>query len=119
MNRNDKSKFLLYLEPKNPKSTEPINDEYTETMQRAFDMSIPGTANYSSVGDTERHMVGGAYRGVHHCSCGETSGNKDYLLSNGMITNTLCVHYLQYHRDEICDNDWEKLDELLIFMNHE
>jgi len=73
------------MEPTQQKSTEPIDDKYTEIMQKAFDNAVSGTANYSSIDKEERFTEGSGYRGIHRCSCGETSGNKDYLLENGMI----------------------------------
>ena len=36
MTRNDKSRFLLYMEPIESKSITPIDDKYTETMERLF-----------------------------------------------------------------------------------
>src|SRR5688572_9235062 len=41
------------------------------------------------------------YCGVHDCICGAHSGATDVILSNAWVTNTLCVHYLAYHRAEV------------------
>jgi len=80
MIRDDKSKFLLYMEPKNP-PTIPLNDNVTEFMQIAFNDATKGVANYSKIGADEIfHIVNGGYKGTHICSCGERSDNHDYQL---------------------------------------
>ena len=50
--------------------------------------------------------------GVHQCSCGLRSTSYDYLFPNNMETNSLCLHYLEWHRHEIPDIEFEKLDKL-------
>lgn len=112
MIRDDKSKFLLYMEPKLA-PIEPIDDLMTRFIQDCFDETIKGAANYSSVGEKEHFTPGSGWRGCHRCACGEVGGNHDYQLKNGMITNDLCVHYISCHRDEICDNDKRKINELI------
>jgi hypothetical protein len=116
MHRDDKSKFLLYMEPKG-KFKAPVNDELTNIMEWALSQAKEGAANYNDPNPNPEvnFSEGVAYKGVHRCSCGEVGGNKDYILENGMITNELCVHYVQWHRDEINDNDKEKLFELFKF----
>lgn len=115
MIRDDKSKFLLFMEPVNPKSVEPINDDLTEILKYALTKAIVGVANYSQNYEIENFSKGGGWRGWHCCSCGEPGGNHEYLLENGFITNQLCIHYVQYHREEICENDWIKLKSLTEF----
>lgn len=104
------------MEPKG-KLKNPIDDELTKLVEFAFKKAKAGAANYSDEDPNPeiRFREGGAYKGCHHCGCGEHGGNKDYMLENGLITNSLCVHYLQWHRDEINDNDIEKLHELVEF----
>jgi hypothetical protein len=104
------------MEPKNQPS-EPINDELTKFMELALKKAKEGAANYSDK-DTnpEIHFnEKDAWRGYHTCFCGERSRNHDYLLKNGMITNSLCVHYVMCHRSKINKNDIKKLDELVKF----
>ncbi len=98
------------MEPKNP-ATEPIDDNVTKLMKIALEEAEIGTANYSSPNEVEKFR-GSGWKGTHQCQCGERSSNHDYQLKNGMITNSLCVHYVSCHRDEICDNDILKLQEL-------
>lgn len=86
---------LLYIEPQQPEDPIPIIDGLTRRMAAALSHSTAGrkSGNQFAVGDR--------VRGWHTCACGATSSNQDYLLSNGMITNSLCVHYLAMHRSEV------------------
>ena len=36
----------------------------------------------------------------------------DFLLPNGLVTNSLCVHYLAYHRDEVPPSELAKIDTI-------
>ena len=115
MNRIDNSKFLLYIEPKKErKSKTPLNDEITEIMKLAFSEAQHGVANYSSNNVSEVFRNGG-WRGWHTTDCGEHSTGHDYLLKNGMITNSLCVFYLQYYRESIPKSEMEKIINLVSF----
>jgi hypothetical protein len=112
MHRNDKSIFLLYIEPsKEEKLKTPIDDELTHLMEIAFSEAKAGSANYSSIGKKEIFKEGG-WRGWHTTDCGEKSDNHDYLLKNGLITNSLCVFYVRWYRNSISENDWNKLKML-------
>lgn len=114
MHRVDDSKFLLYLEfPKELKNEYPIQDEITEIMQQALDEAVEGTANYSNLDEKEQHNTNYAYKGFHSTDCGKHSTNVDYLLKNGMITNSLCVYYLKYYRDSIPLSEMKKVIELV------
>lgn len=116
MHREDKSKFLLYIEPNyNKKSKEPVNDILTEIMQLALDEAEKGVSNYSHLDEEPRFNKGFMFRGFHTTSDGKNSSNCDYLLKNGMITNSLCVYYLQYYRSSIPLTEIEKLNELSLF----
>ncbi len=116
MHRIDNSKFLLYIEPnKEDKSEIPINDEITGLMAIAFMESKGGVANYSKLEEVENWKESMGYRGVHTTDCLKESDNRDYLLKNGMITNSLCVFYLQYYRDAIPESEMNKVMELINF----
>jgi hypothetical protein len=104
------------MEPKG-KPTDPIEDYLSGFMQFAFDEAISGTSNYSNPNEKETFHENNSFRGVHSCSCGEHGGSRDYLLKNGMITNSLCIHYIKCHRNEICENDYLKIKELMKFYN--
>lgn len=112
MHRNDKSKFLLYIEPKKEeKSKEPIDDILTQLITTAMTESTGGSANYSHINEKEKFQ-NGAWRGWHNTDCGEKSSGHDYLLKNGLITNSLSTFYVRWYRDSIHENDWNKLVEL-------
>jgi len=90
-------RHLLMIEPTQPPSMEPVDDLYTQKMRRLLDASTDG---------------GRWYKGVHTCSCGETSTCHDHFLPGGIITNSLAVHYLERHRDEVPPSELAKLDAL-------
>ena len=133
MHREDNSKYLLYIEPKAvDKLQEPINDELTEMMERALTKSKKGAANYSQLedkgdgydwtynGQTRRvpsFREGTAYRGTHGTECGERSSNCDFLLENGMITNSLAPFYLRWYRYSIPESEMNKVKQLMEFYN--
>ena len=80
------SEKLLYIEPRLPPSPQPLIDELPLQMTMAF-RTHPRTGVH--------------YFGHHECSCGACSSSTDYQLKNGLWTNSLCVHYLAYHRAEV------------------
>src|ERR1035437_3404159 len=131
MHRDDKSKYLLYIEPtKEEKLAEPIEDSLTELMKMAITKAQKGGVSYSKLDDmgdgtdfTWRdvtHRVpsfhtGSMYKGVHRTDCGEHSTNCDFLLENAMITNSLATFYVRWYRNSITENDLNKLKELVNF----
>ena len=94
---------LLFIEPTLPPSAEPVVDEYTRRMTGAMRSASPQAA----------------YRGIHRCRCGETSTNSDYIVRiaqrvpgspwHGLLTNSLAVHYLAFHRDEVPPGELAKV----------
>lgn len=118
MRRIDNSRFLLYIEPKaEQKSKEPIDDEITKTVEMCFNKAKIGTADYSNLESNGNFREGGRWKGWHTVDCGEHSGNNDYLLGNGMITNSLCVFYLRYYRDAIPETEMQKVMDLCAWAN--
>lgn len=94
---NSKDTHLLFIHPAGP-PTEPIIDELTRkaaAMWRA------------------RRTDPNGYRGVHECTspgCGVTSDNKNHFVtspgaSGELMTNSLMVHYIAVHRNEISERD--------------
>ncbi len=131
MHREDNSKYLLYIEPSaQDKLKEPINDELTQLMEMALSKAERGTANYSNLQDlgdgtdwTHKDKTyrvtsfrgGSGYKGFHRTECGERSSNTDYLLENGMITNSLAPFYLKWYRYSIPETEMRKVLQLKEF----
>lgn len=120
MHREDDSKYLLYIEPPvSAKSEESVEDDLTNIIDRAIEKAISGGANYSDTDphdEREHFEVDSGWRGVHVTACGKVSDNKDYLLENGMITNSLAPYYVRYYRDYILSlpTEKKKLEELVV-----
>lgn len=74
---------MRYIMPKNSPSEEPIIDELAMKMVAALRRA------------TESRM---RFLGFHTCVCGARSDSADFILPNGLRTNSLCVHYLAHHR---------------------
>ena len=90
--------YLLFIEPTQPASAEPVQDELTFQMRKALETAMPGPLRY---------------RGVHQCVCGMRSTNENYILrKTGQMTNSLAVHYLEYHRDEVPERELKKVQRL-------
>lgn len=117
MKRDDNSKFLLYIEPsRGEKLTEPINDELTKLIEFAITRAKEGAANYSDISSGQVNFrEGSGFRGTHRTDCGERSSNIDYLLENGMVTNSLATFYVKWYRYSIPENDMNKLKSLAFF----
>ncbi len=90
------NKGILYIEPSARTSRQPLIDDLTCKMTAAF----------------RKGTKGSAWRGVHSCACGVHSSNCHYLLLNGEPTNSLCIHYLAYHRDEVPAAELDKVRQL-------
>jgi hypothetical protein len=77
---------LLFIEPKRDATTVPVIDSTTRRMVAAFRLA---------------KFVDPYYCGVHQCVCGASSAPFNLRLPNGRKVNTLCIHYLAHHRDEV------------------
>jgi len=89
---------LLYIEPKKEPLTKPLIDAYTRKMTAAFRQA---KVNY------ERSCFG-----FHSCECRVESEPHTYELGNGLVTNSLCIHYLAFHREEVPDYDLKNVESL-------
>ena len=87
---------MLYMEPRQAPAIKPIIDSRTRKMTAAF--------RQASEGD---HWMG-----WHTCSCGAESSSCDFILPNKEETNSLCVHYLAWHRDEVSALQLQKVEAL-------
>ncbi len=97
---------LLYIEPKSLATAEPLIDMYTRKMTAALRRPVDmGALSVHSAGSEHEDVLfhpGMVMRGFHCCKCGKaSSGNCDYVLADGSITNSLAIHYLAYHRQEV------------------
>lgn len=119
MHRADNSKFLLYIEPKaDEKLKKESTNEYIKIVEDALKDAKEGVSNYSDIENKKvRFDEGYGYKGFHTTDCGKTSSNKDYLLPNGMITNSLAPFYLRWYWESIPESEIEKLKELKNFLN--
>lgn len=89
---NISRKYLLQIEPKGGRSELPTIDALSIKMESLL----------------SRATKGRGYKGTHKCICGKRSGNYD-LSIGGYITNSLAVHYLQWHRNEVPRSEIIKL----------
>ena len=81
-------------------------------MELAFSKAKSGSANYSDIDKPEKFNDDG-WMGWHTTDCGhEDYDSNDYLLENGMITNSMCIFYVKRYRYSIHENDWKKLKDL-------
>ena len=94
MATNSDDTHVLYIQPGPYTPAEPVIDELTRKMAGA----------YRAAKSDEMY-----WRGFHVCRCGVNSSNCDYILPGGQQTNSLCVHYLAFHRSEIPEAELAKV----------
>lgn len=95
------SNGILMIEPSARTSATPLIDELTRKMTAAW---------------RRRRDSKDGYRGIHMCACSRAfSDNKDHWVGNGdgFLTNSLCVHYLAFHRDDIPQEELDKVRGLV------
>ena len=102
---------ILFIEPKKAASKKAVIDALTAKMFNAVKKSMENN-NRGHIGGNGIFTKGLCTMGLHECICGEVSQSCDFLLENGQGTNTLCVHYLAYHRSEIPAEELEKVRNL-------
>lgn len=90
---------ILMVEPPAHTSAEPIIDELTRKMTAAW---------------RKRRTDPDGYRGWHTCSCGAKSDSHDHNVGEGkgLLTNSLCIHYLAFHRADIASEELDKVRAL-------
>jgi hypothetical protein len=88
---------VLHIEPIRWPADKPLVDDLTLRMTRAL---------------REASKPSSGYLGVHTCICGAVSDSTDRILPGGARTNTLCVHYLAYHRAEVPAADLDAVRQL-------
>lgn len=104
---------LLYIYGCKSKTRCP-DESKIQKLADLFKRSQKGLGNYDAKKNYEFRTTNNRYMGHHVCSCGERSSSCDYLLpGNKYFTNSLCVHYLECHYDDINKTELAKLDNLL------
>jgi len=94
---NTSDKYLMQIEPKKEKSSIPVDDYLTRRMEKLLRSAKEGAS----------------YMGFHRCTgCGEPSGNKDLIVDEKYISNSLSAHYLRWHRSEVPLSEINKLAEI-------
>jgi hypothetical protein len=90
---------FLMIEPRGA-GHPPIIDEITRKVAAAWRFSTPSEHGY---------------RGMHQCVCGALSDNRDHFVTvNGkcLLTNSLMVHYAACHRNELPEEELQKIAAL-------
>jgi hypothetical protein len=103
--------ILLYIEPKSAPSAIPMTDELTLKLSYQM-MNSKQTGVVNAKGT---FIPGIKTMGVHKCTsktCNNESLSYDILLPCGLATNTLALHYLMYHRNEVSPGDLKKISEM-------
>ena len=87
---------ILYIAPSEDAWSEPLIDELTRKMTATLRAATPSPW----------------FMGYHTCACGSHSKAHNFILPDGLITNSLCVHYLAWHRNEVPREELEKIAKL-------
>jgi len=92
-------RYFLMIEPDQEgiPSEKPIEDELSIKVDFIF--SKCKASAYASAG-------------VHKTRCGKYSDNVDWILPNGVITNSLCKYYIRFYREYIPSSEIAKISTL-------
>lgn len=90
-------KHVLFIEPRKNAAKVPVQDELTTDMREA--MEHAARSEY-------------VFFGHHRCICSAASDPYDWFLNTGHKTNSLAVHYLEYHRAEVPRGEMKKVREI-------
>lgn len=106
---------LLFIHPETKATPEPVLDEYTLKMGHALEHYKERDVVVNANGNGEI-LKGIRTMGYHHCICGAYSESADYGVecqnSDILYTNSLACHYLAYHREDVDNDDLEKVNRL-------
>lgn len=103
---------LLFIEPQNDKSVEPVDDDMTLFMETLLNTAI-NTSSKKGVVINGNFVKGLSTMGVHTCYCGECSHSCDYEIHTGYYTNSLATHYLRWHRKDVPEEELNKVRSLM------
>ena len=101
---NLSDKYLLMIEPdlKGKASLLPVLDDITRKTIYLYSLTKPSEDSY---------------RGFHATQDGQISDNRDHILPNGIITHSLCVHYIKYYRPYVPQSEIDKINRLYKELN--
>lgn len=120
MHRDDKSQYMLFIEP--PVSEKQYNPEMEQTakiLEKALESATQGYSKYDNLADQGKFTQSAGYRGFHRTACGERSTNRDYFIKDcELITNSLAPFYVRYYSKSIQPNDWEKINKVVEAYKH-
>lgn len=119
MHRVDNSKYVLFIEPKDSDRGKPVNDWYSEVVQKALERAVSGTSLYGVPTDQGHFLEDSGYRGTHPGPNGLVSSACDYLLPGGYITNSLALYYIRDYRSAVPSQDLEKIKDIAKHMNYD
>lgn len=124
--------LLLFIEPQLPPSKLPIIDEITLKMVSKFRQNAVRGAEVRkddkrlyrdppymflemTWNDKYNFIINNGFMGLHGCSCGVASQSQNFLLQTGDVVNSLCIHYLAFHRDEVPPEQLDKISSWKIY----
>ena len=99
---------ILYIRPKMPPSSEPVVDSITKKLLAAI-------KNYQQIGYVKDGcFIPNLYSfGCYKCTCGKAIfASQDFRISDALITNSVAVHYIAYHRNEIPKDELSMIEKL-------
>lgn len=57
-------------------------------------------------------VSGSGFKGYHTTDFGKASTGYDYLVKNGIMTNSLAAFFMQYYRDSITETEIKKANDV-------
>lgn len=107
----NKKGVLLYIHPAGAASAVSVADDLSRRLACELSRVVAmGSVNYAG-----RFCEGERTMGVHVCTgagCGARSRSYDLKLPCGLATNSLALHYMMYHRDEVPKDDLNKVQSM-------
>jgi hypothetical protein len=89
---------LLFIEPQLAASEMPLIDSITKKMVAAFRKRSTETGLLYK----GKFIKDLCTMGCHTCSCRKASSDScDFILPNGVVINSLAIHYIAHHRQEV------------------
>ena len=105
----DSPRTILYIKPQYNPSPKPLIDIFTVKVFNAYMNHI----EYGCL-DNNLNFVRSVRTNKFYKCCSASVLAYDYVLPNGQFINSLCVHYIALHRDEISKNELDKIESINI-----